>query len=32
MEDPYIRGTAGMEYGGGRRPIVWGDDWNDKKN
>jgi hypothetical protein len=25
------RGTAGMERGGGRGTIVWGDDWNDKK-
>ncbi len=32
MGDPYIRGTAGVEYGGGRHPIVWGDDLNYKKN
>jgi hypothetical protein len=31
MVDPYIRGTAGVEHGGGRRPIIWDDDWNDKK-
>ncbi len=24
-------GTAGVERGGGRNTIVWGDDWNDKK-
>ncbi len=32
MGDPSIRGVVGVEHGGGRRPIVWGDDWNDKKN
>ncbi len=25
------RGKAGVECGGGRSTIVWGDNWNDKK-
>ncbi len=25
------RGTVRVERGGGRRPILWGDDWNDEK-
>jgi hypothetical protein len=29
---PERRCAAGVERVGGRRPIVWGDDWSDEKN
>jgi hypothetical protein len=29
---PNRRGTAGLERRGRHRPIVWGNDWNDKKD
>ncbi len=32
MRDIDRRGTAGVECGGRRCPIVWGDDWNDENN